>query len=619
MAANEIQHWGATLFDFYYVRRMPDFGGLQTTSTGSKLATWMKANGEDYAKDELELAEEEEDPQEIFPCDIVKLVETTENRERTGISEMLRGSDRGGKGKEKEFFRHEPFDATFTSLPILQQRLPLHLLPTTLHVHDPFRLLQVQRGSNGEHSQAAQSWSSQPDIVHTYRHTVSSAGKENMEKEKKKLISDREFEEVLQKGAKPEGHSSKLPPYGFYIQGDADPTPGPTEPWVYVMHEPPPLLSTPAEAHLYFSPSHMAGKGNHSFAYHAEWDIPRDILVPDVLCEQCVIDEAQKIIAAEDAEGTDSKWTTKRGEVVLKEYVRPEFVTTMHEEPDIYVLRERIELNKLVYEGPVRIVRTTVGYQNPARGGYCVHLSEHARFKHPLRATVRVTAKLSMQGDAHLSREARNYQAFPDHFFQHWNGYNVVPPLHEPVPVGALVPQYYGHYVPVEDIPVRKEKRETGVDEVVQSDAGDVDDDASMESEPVTDESEGESEDEENSVYRSPIILMENCGSPININALNIDDKHECASLFYRFHHAGWVHNSVAPRNVLFQPGPLTEFPVFRTINQMASNPRGRVFSFRLIDFGRSELFKNPMVRASEEAIVGTTIGVLGLGGYYHP
>lgn len=268
MAANEIQHWGATLFDFYYVRRMPDFGGLQTTSTGSKLATWMKANGEDYAKDELELAEEEEDPQEIFPCDIVKLVETTENRERTGISEMLRGSDRGGKGKEKEFFRHEPFDATFTSLPILQQRLPLHLLPTTLHVHDPFRLLQVQRGSNGEHSQAAQSWSSQPDIVHTYRHTVSSAGKENMEKEKKKLISDREFEEVLQKGAKPEGHSSKLPPYGFYIQGDADPTPGPTEPWVYVMHEPPPLLSTPAEAHLYFSPSHMAGKGNPSARSH---------------------------------------------------------------------------------------------------------------------------------------------------------------------------------------------------------------------------------------------------------------------------------------------------------------------------------------------------------------
>jgi len=74
------------------------------------------------------------------------------------------------------------------------------------------------------------------------------------------------------------------------------------------------------------------------------------------------------------------------------------------------------------------------------------------------------------------------------------------------------------------------------------------------------------------------------------------------------------VHNSVAPRNVLFQPGPLTEFPLFRKTNQMASNPQDRVFSFRLIDFGRSERFENPMVRAKEEAIVGNTIGVLGLG-----
>ena len=346
-----------------------------------------------------------------------------------------------------------------------------------------------------------------------------------MEKEKKKLILEREIEEALRKGAKPEEHSSKLPPYGFYIKSDADPIPGPTEPWVYALHEPPPLPSTPAEAHLYLSPSHMAGRGNHSFAYHAEWDIPRDLLVPDVLCRQCVIDEAQKIIAAEDAEGTDPKWTTRRGEVVLKKYVQPEFVTTMHEEPDIYVLRERIELTTFVYEGPVRIIRTTVGYQNLARGGYCVHLSEDDRFKHPLRTTVRVTAKLSMQGDAHLNRESRNYQAFPDHFFQHWNGYNVVPPLHEPVPVGALVPQYYGHYIPDEDIPVRKEKRAAVVDEVCRSDVVDVDDDASMASEPATDGNEDEDEDEEIFRYRSPIILMENCGSPIDIDALNIDDK----------------------------------------------------------------------------------------------
>ena len=225
------------------------------------------------------------------------------------------------------------------------------------------------------------------------------------------------------------------------------------------------------------------------------------LLVPDVRCRQCVIDEAQKIMAAEGAEGTDPKWTTKRGEVVLKAYVRPEFVTTIHEEPDNYVLRERRELNKLVYEGSVRIIRTTVRYQNPARGGYWVHLSEHERFKHPLRTTIRITAKLSMQGNDHLDRESLNYQAFPDHFFQHWNGYNVVSPLNEPVPVGAVVAQYYGHYVPDEDIPVRKEKTAAVVDEVVQSDIGDVCGGEELH-------------------YRSPIILMENCGSPIDI-----DDK----------------------------------------------------------------------------------------------
>ena len=105
MAANEIQRWGATLFDFYHVRRRADFGGSQSTLTGSKLAAWMKANGEDYAKEELELADEEEDLKEIFPCDIAKLVEDAEMRERMGISRILTESDRNGQRKEGGFSR----------------------------------------------------------------------------------------------------------------------------------------------------------------------------------------------------------------------------------------------------------------------------------------------------------------------------------------------------------------------------------------------------------------------------------------------------------------------------------------------------------------------------------
>ena len=108
-------------------------------------------------------------------------------------------------------------------------------------------------------------------------------------------------------------------------------------------------------------------------------------------------------------------------------------------------------------------------------------------------------------GDDHLYRESLDYQAFPDHFFQHRNGHNVVSPLNEPVPVGALVPQYCGRCVPDEDILVRKE-RTAVVHQVGQSDMGDVCGGEEL-------------------CYHSPIILMENCGSPIDIDELNIDDK----------------------------------------------------------------------------------------------
>ena len=84
---------------------MHDFGGLQSTSTGSKLAAWMKANEEDYAKEELEVADEEEDLKEIFPCDIAKLVEDAEMTERMGASRMLTESDRNGQRNEEGFSR----------------------------------------------------------------------------------------------------------------------------------------------------------------------------------------------------------------------------------------------------------------------------------------------------------------------------------------------------------------------------------------------------------------------------------------------------------------------------------------------------------------------------------
>ncbi|KAF8193402.1 hypothetical protein BJ912DRAFT_848431, partial [Pholiota molesta] len=160
--------------------------------------------------------------------------------------------------------------------------------------------------------------------------------------------------------------------------------------------------------------------------------------------------------------------------------------------------------------------------------------------------------------DGHLAREAENYQAFPRHFFEHWNGYNIVPPINYPVPVTPVVPQYYGYYV--------------------------VDRSASA--------SSGEKQ-EENEQYLSPILLLEDCGTSIDPDALSVDDKYECGALVYKFHHAGWVHGSVARRNIVRQPGPLNASPEERMMNSKKRNGVGTDWSYRLIDFGRSRRYED--------------------------
>ncbi|KJA23330.1 hypothetical protein HYPSUDRAFT_118082, partial [Hypholoma sublateritium FD-334 SS-4] len=141
------------------------------------------------------------------------------------------------------------------------------------------------------------------------------------------------------------------------------------------------------------------------------------------------------------------------------------------------------------------------------------------------------------EGDEHLAREARNYQKFPRHFFEHWSGYNIIPPLIDPTPALAVVPQFYGYYVP----------------------------------------EEGEAAEGE---YLSPILLIEDCGVPVEVDDLDLDDRNECASLLYRMHDEGWLHNSFFPRNILMQHGDISAWPVARKIEDRR---------FRIIDFGRSE------------------------------
>ena len=68
--------------------------------------------------------------------------------------------------------------------------------------------------------------------------------------------------------------------------------------------------------------------------------------------------------------------------------------------------------------------------------------------------------------------------AFPDHMFEHWNGYNVIPPLTEPTPVGAVVPQFYGFYVPEDNEKASSAVGGSGKSENPGSDNGTDDDDS---------------------------------------------------------------------------------------------------------------------------------------------
>ena len=78
-----------------------------------------------------------------------------------------------------------------------------------------------------------------------------------------------------------------------------------------------------------------------------------------------------------------------------------------------------------------------------------------------------------------LHNEARIFSSFPENMSQEWCGLNVVPPLSWPVPVGPVVPKLYGYYMPT-----------------------------------------GEYKD-----TLSPILLMEECGKPINLRYLTSEQK----------------------------------------------------------------------------------------------
>ncbi|TFK35285.1 hypothetical protein BDQ12DRAFT_324001 [Crucibulum laeve] len=621
MTSNDIQFWGATLWDFYYTHRFPDITGLVTTTTGSKLAKWMRMNGEtEHAQEELAWADMEEDPREVDVYDIAKLIKEAERMLHTGaVSTKAAGKSRAKVTRAKvtrakvtlltllhskltslqqipaSVFDRSAYPAGWPLEPFttpevkIEKRLPLHLLPKRLIIHDPWNLLSVTRNDDtsdeydGEDKDQDVPWSSKKDIAQIYELEFTTTGRDRVKEDEEAALLAHQA-----KVARQELRDSKGPlPEGYFLTDlDGIPLNYPIEPPVYVVHNAPSLRGPVPEAHLYISPAHAAGKGNHSMVYNAEWELPRDLLVPEFICRECALEDAKRILEEEDGPNQEKKaaqWMERSGRIVE--------IRTVHEEvtmgivhrredgtvpcgvetdSDIYVMKPgRVDIERK-YVGPIRFIKSTVQYQNLARGEYCKHVDDI----HPLTARVRVAAKLSIKDDDHLKCEGSNYQSFPRHFFEHWNGFNIVVPLLDPTPVGAVVPQFYGFYVPTHK---------------KWSSKGHVKD------------KNGTSAD-----YLSPILLMEDCGKQVDPSALNIDDSHECASLLFRFHHGGWLHDSVYARNFLYQAGPLTAPPEKRMANLKRSHGQ---FSFRLIDFGRSGDI-SPSRRAEEEMQLKNMLGL---------
>lgn len=130
-------------------------------------------------------------------------------------------------------------------------------------------------------------------------------------------------------------------------------------------------------------------------------------------------------------------------------------------------------------EGPVRIIRTSVAWQN-SYTPTCKHLTIVAAPSTPPTAKVSVVAKVSLFEDQHLEREAKNYQSFPRHMFEQWSGFNKLPSLADPTPLRTLIPQFYGYYEPADPPPDK---------------------------------------------YLSPILLMEYCGREVSPETLTNDEK----------------------------------------------------------------------------------------------
>ena len=380
-------------------------------------------------------------------------------------------------------------------------------LPTVLKVHDPWNLLRAAPIYAREdwEEEKTKNWSEKTDVVYSYRLKTSTKYTARRIEDDKLAEEEETRRKTIYDAFIANPHSKNEPPSGVVFNVDAHRQPGPTKPLIFVALPFQPPIPPAREAHLYLSPSESIGEGNHSFVYSAEFELPRSTFLDDEICHQCIMEDAHRTLIEEDGpnnERRDPKWDEKVGSYVVKKTGKPPLTMSLYSEDSNtpgemeYLIEPNTLEISLEYQGPFRLIHSKIGYQCLERGPYCEHIATSQKGIHPLTAKVKVAAKLSIQHDHHLGKEAEVYQAFPRHFFEHWSGFNVIKPLKDPTPVGPLVPQFYGYYVP--DIDCGSE----------QSDSDD-----------------SRSGSPEIRQYLSPILLIEDCGKQLKPGKLTLDDK----------------------------------------------------------------------------------------------
>jgi hypothetical protein len=458
---------------------------------------------------------------------------------------------------------------------MLHNRIPLHRLPTKLFVHDPFNLLAVNsENSYGKAEDArknGKTWR-MPDRVHEYKLKLSTAGKARLSEELQEAASQSltpvapPYEQVNNLESHEKDCSEKF--HGFAFHSYSETPLGPICPPIVVVHDPPPLSPTNIadgsaglgerwepkaidEAHLYLSPTFLLGKSHHSVLYWGEWELPRDMFLPPlssspVLCKMCVEADVNRFLLEEDGENSERRrkeWTEKSAVLrkvveVMKPLIEGNRSCSIVIGDDqvhkvggkVYMVHPGKETRRIEIEGQIRPIRTTVGWQDRSKPT-CTHLL--SRQPIPSTAKAGVVAKLSRYGDDHLKREARNYQDFDRHMFEHRSGLHTMPFTKDPVSLGALVPQFYGYYVPEfkdeEKVVDLDDDRAEDIRDYIKQMDGRREGDGAVEnlakSDKYGDGQEAQARPKIKRGYLSPILLLEDCGQAISPRNLSLDEK----------------------------------------------------------------------------------------------